>query len=156
YKKCYKGLFHGLVDLTIINAYIVFNAAHAASDLAKCSHVKCLKQLHIELCQLRDDDWEALITNESFQATPSKAPNLSIGRRATHKPLQMMNGDLGTTTKADSSKTRGGDSSTYCSTCKLQNTSKNPLAWCVFLCEKKRHTFKGELRSCFDITQVLG
>ncbi|KAG1684561.1 hypothetical protein DVH05_010973 [Phytophthora capsici] len=25
------------------------------------------------------------------------------------------------------------------------------MAWRVFLCEKKRHTLKGELLSCFDI-----
>ncbi|OWZ00023.1 hypothetical protein PHMEG_00028878 [Phytophthora megakarya] len=134
-------IHHGLVDLTIINSYIVFNpAARAASGLSKCSHVTFLKQLHIELCQLRDDDWEALITNESVQATPSKVPNPIVNKSSkVCSPLK------------DSSKSRGGDSSTYCSTCKLQNASKKPLVWRVFLCEKKRHTFKGELRSCFDI-----
>ncbi|KAL3664925.1 hypothetical protein V7S43_010102 [Phytophthora oleae] len=25
------------------------------------------------------------------------------------------------------------------------------MAWRIFLCEKKRHTLKGELQSCFDI-----
>ncbi|KAK1930142.1 hypothetical protein P3T76_014376 [Phytophthora citrophthora] len=71
YKKYYKGLFLGLVDLAIINAYIVFNAARAASEHPKMSHVKFLKELHLELCQLRNEDWEILSTNASFQPTPS-------------------------------------------------------------------------------------
>ncbi|KAK1930143.1 hypothetical protein P3T76_014376 [Phytophthora citrophthora] len=53
--------------------------------------------------------------------------------------------------RKDTSSARGGDSSTYCSTCTLQPLSKKSMARRVFLCEKKRHTMKGELRSCFDI-----
>ncbi|OWZ05089.1 hypothetical protein PHMEG_00022887 [Phytophthora megakarya] len=30
-------------------------------------------------------------------------------------------------------------------------STKKPLAWRVFLCEKKRHAVKGEVQSCFDI-----
>ncbi|OWY94895.1 hypothetical protein PHMEG_00035249 [Phytophthora megakarya] len=148
YKKYYKGLLLGLVDLAIINAYIVFKAARAASSLSKRSHVKFLKQLQIEL------------------STPSKAPNPIVGRRATHNPLpndEWRPGNNNQNSKRrirackvcsllkDSSKSRSVDSSTYGSTCKLQNASKKSLVWRVFLFEKKHNTFKGELRSCFDI-----
>ncbi|ETP37457.1 hypothetical protein F442_14729 [Phytophthora nicotianae P10297] len=65
YKKNYKGLFLGLVDLAIIDSYIVFNAARAASNLLKTSYIEFLKQLHLELCQLRDEDWEGLIESHA-------------------------------------------------------------------------------------------
>ncbi|GMF43229.1 unnamed protein product [Phytophthora fragariaefolia] len=166
YKTYYKGLFLGLVDLAIINTYIVFNAARAALGLPKMSHVKFLKQLHLELCQLRDEVWEMLSTNASFQATPSKAPNARRVRRATHEPLlndewRPGNNNQGRKRRTRACKVcsllkgttsaRGGDSSTNCSTCALQTSTKKPMARRVFLCEKKRHTIKGELRSCFDI-----
>ncbi|KAK1942774.1 PiggyBac transposable element-derived protein 4 [Phytophthora citrophthora] len=161
YKKYYKGLFLGLVDLAIINAYIVFNAARAASGHPKMSH-----ELRLELCQLRDKDWEILSTNASFQPTPSKEPNARSAHRAGHKPLlnnewRPGNNNQGRKRRTrvckvcsllkDTSSARGGDSSTYCSTCTLQTMSKKSMARRVFLCEKKRHTMKGELRSCFDI-----
>ncbi|KAG3231694.1 hypothetical protein PI124_g23212 [Phytophthora idaei] len=57
YKKYYKGLFMGLVDLAIINAYIVYNAARVTTNKLKMGHVKFLKQLHLELCQLRRKTW---------------------------------------------------------------------------------------------------
>uniref|UniRef100_H3GZJ6 PiggyBac transposable element-derived protein domain-containing protein n=1 Tax=Phytophthora ramorum TaxID=164328 RepID=H3GZJ6_PHYRM len=166
YKKYYKGLFLGLVDLAIINSYTVFNAACAASGHPKMSHVKFLKELHLELCQLRDEDWEIVSTNASFQATPSKESNAHRARRANHKPLlndewRPGNNNQGRKRRTrawkvcslvkDTSSARGGDSSTYCSTCTLQTSSKKPMARRVFLCEKKRHAMKGELRSCFDI-----
>ncbi|GMF19799.1 unnamed protein product [Phytophthora fragariaefolia] len=62
-KKYYKGLFLGLVDLAIINSYIIYNAVRTAADLPKLSHVKFLKHLHLELCQLQDEDWAALRSN---------------------------------------------------------------------------------------------
>ncbi|POM74433.1 Hypothetical protein PHPALM_8617 [Phytophthora palmivora] len=159
-------VFNGLIDLAVINSYIIFNAARSASSLPKLSHVQFLKRLLIELCQLRNEDWEALCTNESFLATPSNEQNTGISRSANHKPLlndewRPGNNNQGRKRRTrackvcsllmDTSNARGGDSSTYCSTYKLQTSSKKPMAWRVFLCEKKRHTVKGALRSCFDI-----
>ncbi|POM68945.1 Hypothetical protein PHPALM_14823 [Phytophthora palmivora] len=80
-------IVYGLIDLAVINSYIIFNAARSASSLPKLCHVKFLERLHIELCQLRDEDCEALRTNESFLATPSKEQNTGRSRRANHKPL---------------------------------------------------------------------
>ncbi|KAE9037189.1 hypothetical protein PR002_g6708 [Phytophthora rubi] len=152
-----------------VNAFIVFNAARAAAGLPKLSHVKFLKQLHIELCQLEEDDWEALCSNVSFQATPSKEPNAHRIRRANHQPLlndewRPGNNNQGRKRRTrtckvcsllkDTSNAPVGASSTYCSTCKLQTSSKKPMVQRVFLCDKKRHAMKGELRSCFDIWHV--
>ncbi|KAG3206503.1 hypothetical protein PC128_g729 [Phytophthora cactorum] len=84
YKKYYKGLFLGLVDLAIINAYIVYNAARVATNKPKMSHVKFLKRLHLELCHLREEGWESLRSDDSFQATPSKTSKRARSRRSAH------------------------------------------------------------------------
>ncbi|KAE9244122.1 hypothetical protein PF004_g5807 [Phytophthora fragariae] len=55
YKKYYKSLFFGFLDLAIVNAFIVFNARCEADGAKKLSHVKFLKQLHLELAQLQDN-----------------------------------------------------------------------------------------------------
>ncbi|ETP16658.1 hypothetical protein F441_08777 [Phytophthora nicotianae CJ01A1] len=87
YKKYYKSLFLGLIDLVIVNAYITQNAARAAAGLQKLSHVKFMKQLHLELCQLREEDWDALLRDDG-QATPTQSPAAGSGRRAVHLPLK--------------------------------------------------------------------
>ncbi|POM71657.1 Hypothetical protein PHPALM_11741 [Phytophthora palmivora] len=73
YKKYYKSLFLGLIDLALINAYIVHNAGRASDGMRKLGHVKFMKQLHLELCQLREEGWEALLSSDSMEGTPSKA-----------------------------------------------------------------------------------
>lgn len=166
YKKYYKSLFLGLVDLAVINSYIIFNAARAANNMPKMSHVKFAKQLHLQLTQLREEDWATLRGDESFQSTPHNPSQAARRRQAEHKPLQNDQWRPGNNNLGRKRRTRackvcsllkgiddvpGGDSSSYCSKCKLKTASKKPLAWRVFLCEKKRHAWNGELMSCFDI-----
>ncbi|KAG3254376.1 hypothetical protein PI124_g1076 [Phytophthora idaei] len=88
YKKYYKGQSLGLVDLAIINIYIVYNAARVATNKPKVIHVKFLKRLHLELCHLREEDWESLRSDDIFQATPSKASKRARSRRSAHIQLQ--------------------------------------------------------------------
>ncbi|OWZ07268.1 hypothetical protein PHMEG_00020361 [Phytophthora megakarya] len=165
YKKYYKSLLLGLVDLAIINIYIVYSIRQAAANLPKLSHVKFLKQLHLELCQLHEEDWLSLQINEYLQVTPSKRKRVN-SRQAAHEPVQndewrSRNNQQGRKRRTRACKVcsllkgtdnaKGGDSSVYCSECKLPHTSKKPMAWRVFLCEKVRHTVDGAAMSCFDI-----
>uniref|UniRef100_H3GNY3 PiggyBac transposable element-derived protein domain-containing protein n=1 Tax=Phytophthora ramorum TaxID=164328 RepID=H3GNY3_PHYRM len=164
YKKYSKSLFLGLTDLAIINGYIVYDARRAAANLSKVRHVKFMKQLHLELCQLREEDLELLRSNENLQVTPQKTANSSRIRRSAHKPLQNDecrpgNNGVGRKRRTRACKicallkgtdnARGGDSSVYSSKCKLPTTSKKPMAWRVFLCEKMRHAVSGQPMSCF-------
>ncbi|KAE9035208.1 hypothetical protein PR002_g7699 [Phytophthora rubi] len=48
YKKYYKSLFLGLIDLTNINAFILFNWRRFTDGKSKISHVEFLKHLHLE------------------------------------------------------------------------------------------------------------
>uniref|UniRef100_H3H361 PiggyBac transposable element-derived protein domain-containing protein n=1 Tax=Phytophthora ramorum TaxID=164328 RepID=H3H361_PHYRM len=66
YKKYYKSLFLGLIDLAIVNAYIVFTCGRAADGKLKLSHVVFLKQLHLELCQLQQEDWQHILRHRGL------------------------------------------------------------------------------------------
>ncbi|RAW21423.1 hypothetical protein PC110_g22134 [Phytophthora cactorum] len=95
YKKYYKALFLGLVDLAIINAYIVHNARRAAGGWRKLSHVKYLKQLHLELCQLKNRK----TGRHSSTVTPSRArpPSREQANRAPGTNVfRMTSGGLAT------------------------------------------------------------
>jgi hypothetical protein len=91
YKKYYKSLSLGLVDLAVVDAYIVHNARRAGDRLRKLSHVKLLKQLHLELCQLREEDWEWLRSTEDAVATPAKSPQTDV-RLDTYLSRMMIGG----------------------------------------------------------------
>ncbi|EGZ05815.1 hypothetical protein PHYSODRAFT_532573 [Phytophthora sojae] len=149
YKKYYKSLFLGLVDLAVINAYIVHNAHRAAVGKRKMAHVKFLKDLHLQLCQLKDDDWDGLINNEILNATPSKSRSRS--HRPEHTRVQNDEWRAGNNHTGSKRRTRvckvcsllkgtdgvrGGDSSIYCRDCKVTTSSKRPMASRVFLCDK--------------------
>jgi hypothetical protein len=163
YKKYYKSLFLGLVDLAVVNAYIVHNARRDADGLLKLSHVKVHKQLHLELCQLREEAWEGLRSTEDAVATPSKASSSRSASR--HVPLQNeewrpRNNQAGRKRRTRACKVcsllKGtddarGDSSVYCSDCKLTTSSKKPMAWRGFLRDKIRDRHNGAAMSCFEI-----
>ncbi|POM58487.1 LOW QUALITY PROTEIN: Hypothetical protein PHPALM_36853 [Phytophthora palmivora] len=161
YKKYYKGFFLGLVDLAIINSYIIYNAVRTAANLQKMSHVKFLKHLHLELCQLHDEDWAPLRSTRAYNLRHEKSWRLLDVGLLSIFHCKMMRGDQATTIKGESAvpastkfgtdNDRGGASSTYCSKCKLKTASKKTMSWRVFLCQKNRHTVKGELLSYFDI-----
>ncbi|POM81531.1 Hypothetical protein PHPALM_483 [Phytophthora palmivora] len=78
YMKYCKSLFLGLIDLALINAYIVHNARRGADGMRKLSHVKVIKQLHLELCQLREEAWEALLSCDSMEYFEIRFHNISL------------------------------------------------------------------------------
>jgi hypothetical protein len=166
YKKYYKSLFLGFMDLAITNAFIVFNRRRLNDSLAKLSHVKFLKKLHLELCQLDEANWAALHDSDTYQATPTKSSARQASRKSAHVPIQNdewrgANNSQGRKRRTRVCKVcsllkgtddaRGEDSSVYCAICKLETSSKNPKAARVFLCEKVRHSHDGVPMSCFDM-----
>ncbi|GMF52845.1 unnamed protein product [Phytophthora fragariaefolia] len=96
YKKYYKSLFLGLVDLAIINANIIFSARRAHANLPKVRHVKFMKQLHLEWCQLREEDWISLRSDETFQVTPRKSNRSQVAASLPTHRCKTMNGALAT------------------------------------------------------------
>ncbi|OWZ18775.1 hypothetical protein PHMEG_0007076 [Phytophthora megakarya] len=119
YKKYYKRLFLGFVDLAIANAFIC---------------------LHLELCQLEECDWEIVRRSQGLQGTPTKrrAPQGPV----EHKPVltdEMRKGNKEGSMKRRTrackvctvlkQKISGGDTSSYCSGCveKIQVVTGLPM-----------------------------
>jgi hypothetical protein len=63
YKKYYKGLFLGLVDLALVNAYIVYKAFEKAEGRAKPKHSKFLETLHAQLLEMTAATFNATDVN---------------------------------------------------------------------------------------------
>ncbi|POM64301.1 Hypothetical protein PHPALM_20194 [Phytophthora palmivora] len=56
FKKYYKSLVLGLIDLAIVNGYIVHKAYHKNKASHPLTHVKYMKKLHMQLCSLKASD----------------------------------------------------------------------------------------------------
>ncbi|KAG6617110.1 uncharacterized protein IUM83_04878 [Phytophthora cinnamomi] len=162
YKKYYKSLFLGLIDIAIINAFITYNARRIIDGKSKVSHVSFLKLLHLELCQLQPSDWDQLLRHHGLQPTPTKANTATTA----HVPVQTdewKKGNGGETRKRRqrackvcsvlkrADQARGGETTFYCAPYKLKTSSKHALASRVFLCNKVKHTSNGVATSCFEI-----
>ncbi|POM60489.1 hypothetical protein PHPALM_30649 [Phytophthora palmivora] len=159
YKKYYKSLFLGFLDLAIINPYIVYNTRREADGHTKLTHVKFLKQLHLEFIQLQERDWGAL---QRMQATSTKSCDTI--RQSYHVPVQVDEWRAGKQGRKrrqrackvcsvlkESSEAKGGETMFYCSTYKLHSNSKKATVTRVYLCNKVKHTSNGETVSCFEI-----
>ncbi|POM74175.1 LOW QUALITY PROTEIN: Hypothetical protein PHPALM_8917 [Phytophthora palmivora] len=146
YKKYYKSLFLAFVDLSTINAFI------------KISHISFLKQLHLELCQLDEPDWDIVRRSQRPQGTPTKRRTLE--GPVERKPVLQEGKRKGNTEGSTKRRTRafallnekinGGDTSSYCRGCVLQATGKSKSSR-VYLCCKVKNIYDGKARSCFDI-----
>ncbi|ETM31691.1 hypothetical protein L914_20776 [Phytophthora nicotianae] len=147
------------MDLAIINAFIIYNARRVTEGKSKTPHVVFLKQLHLELCQLRPDDWNQLLRNQGLQPTPTKTNR----EQPAHVPIQTdewRKGNGSETRKRRqrackvysvferADQARGGETTFYCVVCKLKPSSTHALASRVFLCNKVKHTSNGVATSC--------
>lgn len=56
FRKYYKSLVLGLIDIAIVNGYIVHKAYHQNKQSRPPSHVKYMKTLHLQLIQLVESD----------------------------------------------------------------------------------------------------
>ncbi|ETN24953.1 hypothetical protein PPTG_01113 [Phytophthora nicotianae INRA-310] len=132
FKKYYKSLFLGFVDLAIVNAFIVFNRARNAANNTKMTHIGFMNQLHLELSQITAFDWVELQGTRVQNATPTRHRG---GGSSEHMPVQTDETRKGNT---DGSRKRplrackvcsllmekvtGDDTSFQCSSCVLTTT----------------------------------
>ncbi|KAE9051589.1 hypothetical protein PR003_g1549 [Phytophthora rubi] len=150
------------MDLAIVNAFIIYNARRAAAGKSKVSHVSFMKQLHLELCQLQSSDWIQLLRHRGLDPTPTKPRRAGPAQvpmqtdewrkgrgDETRKRRQRACKVCSVLKRAD--QARGGETTFYCSACKLKTSSKHALASRVFLCNKVKHQSNGVATSCFEI-----
>ncbi|POM69869.1 Hypothetical protein PHPALM_13799 [Phytophthora palmivora] len=70
FHKYYKYIFFGLVDLAIVNGYIVHRAHHAAESTSPLTHVQYIRQLHLELVNLTGEN---MCEGNPFGADPPQS-----------------------------------------------------------------------------------
>ncbi|OWZ00160.1 hypothetical protein PHMEG_00028717 [Phytophthora megakarya] len=77
-KKYYKSIFLGLVDVAIVNAYIVFKEAQVGNGKKPVSHAEFLLKLHAQLLRLSDRDFQESVApsvqGSSTEAFPPLGP----------------------------------------------------------------------------------
>lgn len=75
FRKYYKSLVLGLIDIAIVNGYIVHKTYHRHKQSQPLSHVKYMKTLHLQLCQLVDSDmYEGNTFGTEIPPPPSSVP----------------------------------------------------------------------------------
>ncbi|POM80223.1 Hypothetical protein PHPALM_1970 [Phytophthora palmivora] len=139
FQKYYKSLFLDFVDLALVNAFIILNHARTAANKSRLSHITFLKQLHLELCQIGDSDWEDLLGSPGQTQHGGQHETQAEGCKVCSLLKD---------------KATGGDTSFQCSTCTL--TKKNEKTGeitktPVYLCNKVKHSYNCQARTCFEI-----
>eukprot|EP00644_Phytophthora_capsici_P003438 jgi/Phyca11/116695/e_gw1.31.165.1 len=93
-KKYYKSIFLGLVDVAIVNAYIVFREAQKRSEnVPVVSHAEFLVQLHAEMLDLSEQDFAEHVSYTCSTAVGEELPPLPRGHEPQECPeYQIVNG----------------------------------------------------------------
>lgn len=84
YTKYYESLFLGLVDIALVNIYIVHREYHRQNFTTQLTHIAFLKRLHIELTQLTEEN----LTGNSMFARPEFTVQGSAAFE-DHRPKQL-------------------------------------------------------------------
>ena len=65
FKKYYKSIFLGLLDVALVNAYILFKAYAKQQGLPKPAHDKFLETLQAQLVTMTAEDFDAIDVSPS-------------------------------------------------------------------------------------------
>lgn len=165
YTKYYKNLFLGLLDMAIVNAFIVHRMYAESIQETPLSHVDFLVQLHEELLAVTDEDMEDDASQDALVVAPLPPVSPSIPTA-----FQLVNTQH--TMAMSSDQTNGGHFKfRACKVCSILRGSRSECdgerapafttrCYCkecsnergrVFLCNKVRRIDEGNHISCFNI-----
>lgn len=153
FKKYYMSLFLGLVDLALVNAYISHKetARIAGTPATRRGDWYCI--LQNQLLQLKAEDFDGVVaTPPPLRQKRQRAPV-----RLTHEVEQSE--DWVTVSGVQKRRQRS------CKVCALLRTDKKKKSYATtffcercsldnakcWLCNKIRHTYRGEAKTCFAI-----
>ncbi|KAG6617587.1 uncharacterized protein IUM83_02426 [Phytophthora cinnamomi] len=92
FKKYYKALVLSLIDVAMVNGYIVHKAYHKNKESRPLTHVKYMIKFHLQLCQLQSTD---MYEGNTFgtqlpPATPDYEPiPVGVGPPSVHTARQV-------------------------------------------------------------------
>uniref|UniRef100_H3H5X0 PiggyBac transposable element-derived protein domain-containing protein n=1 Tax=Phytophthora ramorum TaxID=164328 RepID=H3H5X0_PHYRM len=159
FRKYYKSLALGLIDIAIVNGYIVHKAFYKHKRERHLTHVKYLKRLHLQLSRLQETDMYEGNTFGSSEMPPpasSASRTASPGSQPNHTPQlidEWRNLDTqpkrrqrtckvcSLYTKLDGKKPT--TSTYFCGDCAPVGS--------IVLCMRPRRQLNGGARTCWDI-----
>lgn len=148
----------GLIDLAIVNSYIVHKAYYQNKQSRHLSHVKFMKKLHLQLCRVHGSDiYEGNTFGTAQPAPPPAYEPIPVGsNEATSHTTRQVDEwrNEGTqakrrqrTCKISSvlcpDKQRAATTTYFCGSCR----EKGP----VFLCTRARRQVRGVAMTCWDV-----
>ena len=157
WKKYYKTLFFGLVDMALVNAYIVHCQYCKSIGEKPMSHPNFRLALHEQLINLTSDDMRDAPTPASSTTCVGSSP--FAGASVTTHQLEV----------CDDKQPSGRQKYRVCKVCSiLQTDPQKPVskskAYCVqcstektrvYLCDRNRRTIEGNHMTCFQIWHQL-
>ncbi|GMF44198.1 unnamed protein product [Phytophthora fragariaefolia] len=87
FKKYYKSLALGLIDLVIVNNYVVHKAYYQNKQSRHLSHFKFMKKLHLQLCRVQASDmYEGNAFGTAQPAPPPVYESVPVGGNEASSP----------------------------------------------------------------------
>lgn len=134
-----------------MNAFILFKLANPS---IKISHVRFLKDLHLEMTSMTQADWESLqIAQPRAEEANPREPKKHLpvlledwrgGNKPGHSKRRQRTCKVCSLLKVQDGKSRPGETANYCSVCKIRDAP-------VFLCKSIRRMYGGKPMTCFEI-----
>ncbi|GMF56109.1 unnamed protein product [Phytophthora fragariaefolia] len=156
FRKYYKSLVLGLIDMAIVNGYIMHKAYYKNKTTRPLSHVKYMKKLHMQLCALQAVDMyesNTFGTREPIPAPRGVVPTVKDTSAHTMRQIQCWcNADTQPKRRRGACKAcpmlhaegkRAATSKYFC----LERNKEGPL----FLCRSARYPVRGVAMICWDI-----
>ncbi|GMF57137.1 unnamed protein product [Phytophthora fragariaefolia] len=156
FRKYYKSLVLGLIDMAIVSGCIVHKAYYKNKTTRPLSHVKYMKKLHMQLCALQAVDMyesNTFGTREPIPAPRGAVPTVQDTTAHTMRQIERWR-------NADTPPKRCRGACKVCSILHAEGnraaTSKYFCLECnnegsIFLCRSARYPVRGVAMTCWDI-----
>uniref|UniRef100_H3GUJ8 Uncharacterized protein n=1 Tax=Phytophthora ramorum TaxID=164328 RepID=H3GUJ8_PHYRM len=153
FRKYYKSLFLGLVDLALTNGYIVHRVYRKKRNMKAMTHVQYMCKLHMQLIELKAED---IYEGNTFQAgecisgeiyeTPGAewhVPKQGDAWREHSGQRKRVQKNCKVCTILNDDGKRGATTTYYCDGCDFPGP--------IYLCMKPKWPVKNAIMSCWEI-----
>ncbi|ETP52916.1 hypothetical protein F442_02148, partial [Phytophthora nicotianae P10297] len=147
FKKYYKQLFLGIVDMALVNGLIVHNIAKRQNDERSTPHASYLRRLHKDLLALRDIHFDSHPVAEDLVSGPVTRGDHALANTSNRYESDTQSKRRQYLCKVCSAHTSGKsfETSYFCPTCSDYFGGRVPL------CPKVRRLEEGNTLSCAQI-----
>jgi hypothetical protein len=160
-KKYYKTLFLGLIDLALVNAYIVAKEHRKKKNEPPLSHADFLMRLQAQLLALRNDDFARVPRMASNDDEEETAPFIPSTENQSHSICQTTDTVAGSGGKKRQrvckvcSVLAGNTKRKHCTTFYCVECTQVNEGHHVFMCNVVRRTDEGNTSTCYQIWHNL-